>query len=132
MKKSIWHLHREVNNDLTVGDRVADRLRNILASWVFIIGSLVYMGMWIMIAKLQLFPLDNPQLTYLNLILSCAAALASSVILLAQKRSDVIASEVAVHTQDNTEMLLQLNRQQLEILEELRVIRAELGGEKNV
>lgn len=105
MKPAAWHRHPHVNQGLTAGDRVADRLRNVMASWPFIIGSLAYMGGWITVAKLRLAPIDNPQLTYLNLILSCAAALSSSVILLSQKRSDVIASEVAVHTQRNTDAL---------------------------
>jgi uncharacterized membrane protein len=119
LKRSVWHAHRHVNKSLTLGDRVADRLRNTLASWPFIIGSLAYMGLWILIAKLRLAPIDNPQLTYLNLILSCAAALASSVILLSQKRSDVIASEVAVHTQSNTDALIDMNERQLQILSKL-------------
>jgi len=128
MKKALWHLHPHVNNDLTLGDRVADRLRNTLASWPFIIGSLVYMGLWILVAKLRLAPVDNPQLTYLNLILSCAAALASSVILLSQKRSDVIASEVALHTEKNTDALMEMNKRQLAILEALQHINAELDA----
>lgn len=119
MKRPVWHLHRAANKNLSLGDRVADRLRNTLASWAFIIGSLLYMGAWIGIAKTRFIPIDNPQLTYLNLILSCAAALASSIILLSQKRSDVIASEVAVHTQGNTDELLAVNRTQLEILTRL-------------
>ena len=109
MKRPVWHLHPHVNNNLTFGDRVADKLRNTLASWTFIVGSLVYMGLWILIAKFRVAPIDNPQLTYLNLILSCAAAIASSIILLSQKRSDVIASEVAVHTQANTDALMGMN-----------------------
>jgi len=128
MKKALWHLHPAANNDLTLGDRVADRLRNTLASWPFIIGSLAYMGLWIFIAKLRLVPIDNPQLTYLNLILSCAAALASSVILLSQKRSDVIASEVALHTKDNTDELMTVNRQQLEILTKLNGLDGKIAG----
>jgi uncharacterized membrane protein len=129
VKKPVWHLHPHVNNDLTTGDRVADRLRNTLSSWGFIIGSLVFMGLWILIAKEQWFPIDNQQLTYLNLILSCAAALASSIILLSQKRSDVIASEVALHTQKNTDDLMEMNKTQLKILEELRGIREQLEDE---
>ena len=50
--------------------------------------------------------IDNHQLTILNLILSCFAAMQGAIILLAAKSADAISSEVAVHTKDNTDELI--------------------------
>lgn len=94
-----WHWHPRVRSgsDLTLGERAADRMRNGMGSWGFVFGALGYLGLWILIAEFRWLHIDNPQLTILNLVLSCVAALQGAILLIAAKRQDQIASELARH-----------------------------------
>jgi uncharacterized membrane protein len=88
-----------------MGERAADAMRNGMGSWGFVFGSLAFLAGWITSAEVGI-PIDNPQLTILNLILSCVAALQGAILLIAAKRSDQIASELARHDYDaDTEAL---------------------------
>lgn len=95
---SVWHRHPAVRtgDKLTLGERAADKMRNWMGSWTFIFAALIFLAVWIVTAVLRLAPIDNPQLTILNLVLSCIAALQGGILLIAAKRADQIASEVAV------------------------------------
>lgn len=94
-----WHFHPRVRSggELTIGERAADRMRNSMGSWPFVFAALAYLGVWILIAETHLAPIDNPQLTILNLVLSCIAALQGAILLIAAKRSDQVSSELAQH-----------------------------------
>ena len=94
-----WGHHPAVptGQQLGFGDRCADALRNGMGSWFFIFSSLGSMAGWILTAG---FGIDNPQLTILNLILSCLAALQGSIILIANKRQDSINAALAVHDRE--------------------------------
>jgi len=100
-----WGLHPGVRSgdDLTLGERAADRMRNGFGSWTFIGATLLFIGLWIYLAIYIKIAIDNRQLTILNLILSCFAAMQGAIILLAAKRADTIASEIALHTERNTD-----------------------------
>ncbi len=124
------HPHVRSHHELTLGERAADRMRLGMGSWPFVFASLGFLALWILVAEFHLAPIDNPQLTILNLVLSCVAALQGAVLLIAAKRSDQISAEVAKGTHDNTAalreevgLLKQINAQQLEILQELRAGR---------
>lgn len=91
-----YNWHRRHKDDLTFGQRSADVLRNGMGSWGFIFGALLFLAGWIVGSHLGL-PIDNPQLTILNLLLSCLAALQGGILLIAAKRQDAIASAQADH-----------------------------------
>ena len=118
---NLWHRHPAVRSgdDLTTGERAADRMRDGFGSWTFIGATMLFIGVWIFLAIYVKVAIDNHQLTILNLILSCFAAMQGAIILLAAKRADAISSEVAVHTKDNTDELMTINRQQLQVLRKL-------------
>lgn len=85
-------------------------MRNSMGSWMFVFGSLAFLAGWITSAEFGA-PIDNPQLTILNLVLSCVAALQGAILLIAAKRSDQVASELAQHDyQVNQEALTRLER----------------------
>lgn len=94
-----WHRHPGVRSgsDLTLGERSADRMRNGMGSWPFVFAALGFLGLWILVAEYRLAPIDNPQLTILNLVLSCVAALQGAILLIAAKRSDQNSGELAQH-----------------------------------
>ena len=118
---NLWHRHEGVRSgdQLTFGERAADRMRDSFGSWSFIGATLLFIAVWIFLAIYVGIAIDNHQLTILNLILSCFAAMQGAIILLAAKRADAISSEVAVHTKDNTDELMTINRRQLQVLQKL-------------
>lgn len=86
--------HKAHKDGLTAGELAADALRNGMGSWAFIISILLAMVGWILTLG---FGIDNAQLTILNLVLSCMAALQGSIILISAKRMDTISAAMAQH-----------------------------------
>src|SRR3954463_2591553 len=85
-------------NELTRGERAADRLRNGMGSWGFVFAALVFLAGWMLGNRDVGF--DKYPFILLNLILSCLAALQGAILLIASKREDQISSELAKHDYD--------------------------------
>jgi uncharacterized membrane protein len=95
-----WHRHPGVRsaNQLSIGERAADKLRNGMGSWPFVFGALVFLAIWMLINALQGDKaFDVYPFVLLNLVLSCLAALQGAILLIAAKRSDQVSSELAQH-----------------------------------
>ena len=92
-----WRKHQAVRSDdqLTVGERAADRLRNGMGSWGFVFTALVFLAGWM--AGNRNVGFDPYPFILLNLILSCVAALQGAILLIAARRSDQISAELATH-----------------------------------
>ncbi|MGE5828737.1 MAG: DUF1003 domain-containing protein [Micromonosporaceae bacterium] len=92
-----WPHHPGVRsgNQLSIGERAADRLRSYMGSWGFVIGALLFLAGWMIGNGRQGF--DRYPFILLNLILSCLAALQGAILLIAARRADQISSELAVH-----------------------------------
>ena len=92
-----WHRHPAVRTgqQLTLGERSADKLRNGMGSWGFVFGAMVFLAGW-MIGNRDV-GFDKYPFILLNLILSCLAAMQGAILLIAAKRQDQISSELAVH-----------------------------------
>jgi uncharacterized membrane protein len=102
----LWGNHPAVTtgNDRSVGQRAADRMKAILATWIALIVVLAGIMIW-MIYNSHLrggHAFDPYPWILLNLVLSCFAALQCFVLLIANKRGEQIASEIAKNTYDNT------------------------------
>lgn len=80
----------EIKENLTFGQKSADKMTSVVGSWSFVIGSLIFMGFWIILNTYILVknPIDKPPYQALNLLLSCLAALQSSVIMISQRRTE--------------------------------------------
>ena len=93
----LWHKHPGVHSvdNLTFGERAADKLRNTMGSWGFVFGALLFLGGWMLGNRNVGF--DPYPFILLNLVLSCLAAMQGAILLIAAKRSDQIASELAQH-----------------------------------
>jgi len=74
------------DEQLSVGDRVADRMAAFGGSWTFILLFLVTMLAWIVFNEMTAQPIDPFPFILLNLGLSCLAALQAPVILMSQNR----------------------------------------------
>ena len=70
----------------TFGDKVADKLTEVAGSWGFIIGMIVFLGVWILINLYVLENADPYPFILLNLLLSCIAALQAPIIMMSQNR----------------------------------------------
>jgi uncharacterized membrane protein len=109
-----WHTHPGVRSgdDLTLGERAADRMRSVMGSWPFVFGFFAVMIAWAIMnsvfylgGKNGKHGFDPYPFILLNLFLSMLAGVQAAALLIAAKRSDAIASEIAIHTERNTEDL---------------------------
>ncbi|MGA8297373.1 MAG: DUF1003 domain-containing protein [Acidimicrobiales bacterium] len=109
--KSLWHLHPGVRSgdQLTIGERAADRMRNMMGSWPFVFSFFGVMIAWAVVNTLLLQRVvhhkafDPYPYILLNLFLSMLAGVQAAALLIAAKRSDSISSEIAIHTEKNTD-----------------------------
>jgi uncharacterized membrane protein len=92
-----WHRHPGVRTgeQLTLGERAADKMRNGMGSWAFVFAALAFLAVWMLLNRNAGF--DPYPFILLNLVLSCLAALQGAILLIAAKRSDQISSELAQH-----------------------------------
>lgn len=96
-KVHLWNDHPGVRsgNQLSLGERAADILRNGMGSWAFVFGALIFLAIWMLFNGTHGF--DAYPFILLNLVLSCLAALQGAILLIAAKRQDQVASELAQH-----------------------------------
>ncbi len=107
-----WHLHPGVRSgdQLSLGERAADRMRNMMGSWPFVFVFFGIMITWAVINSLFYLGgahgkhgFDPYPYILLNLFLSMLAGVQAAALLIAAKRADAVSSEIAVHTEHNTE-----------------------------
>jgi uncharacterized membrane protein len=79
------------------GHRV-ERLRNVMGSWGFVFGALMFLTGWTIGNRNAGFA-PYPFIL-LNLVLSCLAAMQGAILLIAAKRADQISSELALAAGD--------------------------------
>jgi uncharacterized membrane protein len=84
------NVNKEFEQQLTVGERLADRVAAVGGSWSFIIGFGVFIAFWMLVnaALLAGFgdTLDPYPFIFLNLMLSLLAAIQAPVIMMSQNR----------------------------------------------
>src|SRR5690242_3147626 len=92
-----WHHHPHLRSgdQLSDGEKAADRLRNSMGSWPFVFGALIFLAVWMAGNSDKGF--DKYPFILLNLLLSCLGAMQGAILLIAAKRSDQVASELAEH-----------------------------------
>jgi uncharacterized membrane protein len=93
--RSNRHPAIRTGDQLTLGERAADKLRNGMGSWGFVFGALVFLAGWMIGNRNVGF--DKYPFILLNLILSCLAAMQGAILLIAAKREDQISSDLAAH-----------------------------------
>ena len=115
--QSSWHRHPGVRSgdQLTLGERAADRMRSIMGSWPFVFGFFAVMIAWAIANSVFYLGgthgrhgFDPYPYILLNLFLSMLAGVQAAALLIAAKRADAIASEIALHTEHNTDDLKEL------------------------
>lgn len=84
------NIQEEIEGDLTLGQRVADKVASFGGSWTFILSFFGFLLIWmaINIWVLATKPFDPFPFILLNLILSCLAAIQAPIIMMSQNRQD--------------------------------------------
>jgi len=84
------NVDEEIEERLTVGQRLADRVADVGGSWIFVIGFFVFLGVWIAINTVLVLrrPFDPFPFILLNLLLSCLAAIQAPIIMMSQNRQE--------------------------------------------
>jgi uncharacterized membrane protein len=134
LHKPLWHQHTGVRSgdDLSIGERAADRLKRGFGSWAFLIGLNSFIVVWVVVNALRGGGFDPYPFILLNLLLSWLAAQQGGALQIAANRGDRIASEVALHTEQTTDELLAINKSQMEILTALHELQAQLTDSKRL
>ena len=95
-----------------------------MGSWPFVFGFFAVMAIWVVINSVLALGgphgFDPYPYILLNLFLSMMAGVQAAALLIAAKRSDSIASEIAVHTEHNTDDIKALIGQNLELMREVK------------
>lgn len=93
----LWHTHPAIpkRHELSLGERAADDMRNVMGSWRFVFAALTFLFGWMFLNRGQGW--DPYPFILLNLVLSCVAALQGAILLIAAKRADQISSMLAQH-----------------------------------
>ena len=101
-------------DQLTLGERAADKMRNGMGSWAFVFAALAFLAVWMLFNGVRGHSRFDPYpFILLNLVLSCLAAMQGAILLIAAKRSDQIAAELAQHdyeTDSRAEQLIEALR----------------------
>src|SRR5580698_9621020 len=109
-----WHKHPGVRSgdELTPGERAADRMRNMMGSWPFVFCFFGVMILWAILNSVFYLGgqhgkhgFDPYPYILLNLFLSMLAGVQAAALLIAAKRAFVVLSKDATHTEKNTEDL---------------------------
>lgn len=129
MKHHDWH--EEHLQNLTVGQRAADLMRNGMGSWPFIGIFVSLMLLWALINTIVLHndSWDPYPYILLNLVLSMLAGLQGAILLIAAKRQDAISAAMARHdfetdtaAKAEIDLLIQLSQQHLTILRDVHAL----------
>lgn len=125
------HPHVRTGEQLSAGERAADRLKAAFGSWTFIGALNAVIVAWVAVNLLLPRPFDPYPFILLNLGLSWLAAQQGGALQIAANRGDRIAAEVALGTHQMAQELLEINLRQSQILAELHGLRAGLGRPEN-
>jgi uncharacterized membrane protein len=133
-----------VKEPITFGDRISDKVASFGGSWTFIISFFIILFSWILINSFYLIfkPFDPFPFIFLNLILSCIAAIQAPIIMMSQNRQEMkdrirsendykinLKSEIEIRTLhekvdhlllDQWSKMMKTQEIQIEILEEIR------------
>src|ERR1035441_7684926 len=104
---------------LSLGERAADKMRNGMGSWPFVFVFFGVMIIWAVVNGVLHVGggsgFDPYPFILLNLFLSMLAGIQAAALLIAAKRADAVASEVALHTENNTDDIKKLIQENTEL-----------------
>ncbi len=102
----------EIEERLSFGDRMADKLAQFGGSWGFIFSFFFFIFLWMTLNSMQLIfkPFDEFPYIFLNLILNCLAAIQAPIIMMSQNRAqakDRLRSDLDYQVNVKSELMIQ-------------------------
>jgi uncharacterized membrane protein len=130
MQKVSKNVSIEHKSNLTLGDRMADKIALFAGSWTFIGIFVGILFIWIVVNSIAIFakPFDPFPFILMNLILSCIAALQAPVIMMSQNRQekkDRLRAEHDYEVNLKAEILVENIIKRLEMIERNQALLAE-------
>lgn len=106
------NVNEEMDERLSFGDKLADKIAEFGGSWTFITLFMVFLIVWVGLNTIQLWykPFDEYPFIFLNLMLSCLGAVQAPVIMMSQNRAqkkDRLRAELDYQVNLKSELLLQ-------------------------
>lgn len=106
------NVNEELEEQLGFGDRLADKIAEFGGSWKFIIAFMTFLFAWMAVNTIQMAfrPFDEFPFIFLNLMLSCVAALQAPLIMMSQNRAqkkDRLRAELDYQVNLKSELMLQ-------------------------
>lgn len=104
---------------LTFGEKVADKLTLVAGSWNFIIGFSIFLLLWIILNLTGIIKLDEFPFILLNLLLSCLAAFQAPIIMMSQNRQskkDTLRSKNDYRIDLKSELILEELHDKMEVI----------------
>lgn len=145
----LWHRHPAVRaQESTFGEKAADWLKHWFGTWIALGLVALWIAVWIALQRASI-AWDLYPFILLNLCLSCLAAVQGIILQISANRGDKVNAVIALHTEDNTDklaviaqhnekntnklathydQLLELQKQQTEMLKSLNGIQAAIDG----
>jgi len=120
----LWGFHPAVatGDDRNLGQKVADQMKKILATFMALWMVLIFITIWMIynshVSGQHAF--DPYPWILLNLMLSCFAALQCFILLIANKRGEQIAAQIAQHTYENTQADTDLLKENTDITKQVK------------
>lgn len=123
---------KDVENPLTFGEKISDKIAEFGGSWYFIISFFIFLMIWIILNLIFfIHPFDPYPFILLNLCLSCLASIQAPVILMSQNRQesrDRIRDEKEYIINQKAEMeIMQLHRKIDDIYFKIDRVNENLG-----
>lgn len=102
---------KKEEENMTLGDKVADKLTKFAGSWKFIISFSLFLIGWIILNGVLLSKAIDPfPFILLNLVLSCVAAIQAPIIMMSQNRQakkDTLRNQNDYKTDLKTELIIE-------------------------
>jgi CRP/FNR family transcriptional regulator, cyclic AMP receptor protein len=85
------NINEEMDEQMSFGDRLADRVADFVGSWKFVIYFLTGIGIWCVLNVIELIfmPFDPYPFVFLNLVLALVASLQAPLIMMSQNRAQI-------------------------------------------
>ncbi len=127
---------KKEEENMTLGDKVADKLTKFAGSWKFIISFSLFLIGWIILNGVLLSKAIDPfPFILLNLVLSCVAAIQAPIIMMSQNRQakkDTLRNQNDYKTDLKTELIIEELHDKIdEILARQKKMESEIENLKN-
>jgi uncharacterized membrane protein len=125
------NINLEMDEQMSVGDKLADKVADFVGSWKFLIYYLVGIGIWCVLNIIELLfaPFDPYPFVFLNLVLALVGSLQAPLIIMSQNRAQIkdrLRGEQDYQVNLKSELMLQ---QLHEKIDEMQAPEPKMRGE---